>query len=70
MSTNPDGLPTSEVLYSESPIDLSVPYDATTVKGKTILITGGASGLGAGMFRKFASLGCATPSPLTHQRRP
>lgn len=63
MSTNPDGLPTSEVLYSESPIDLSVPYDATTVKGKTIIITGGASGLGAGMFRKFASLGCATPTP-------
>lgn len=57
MSNHPDGLPVSEVFYSESPIDLSVPYDVTTVKGKTILITGGASGLGAGMFRKFAGLG-------------
>lgn len=68
MSNHPDGLPASEVRYSESPIDLDVPYDATTAKGKTILITGGASGLGAGMFRKFASLGCAPPSPLSQTR--
>lgn len=57
MSNHPDGLSASEVLYSESPIDLAVPYDEETAKAKTILITGGASGIGEGIFRKFAALG-------------
>ncbi|OCK79929.1 NAD(P)-binding protein [Lepidopterella palustris CBS 459.81] len=39
------------------PIDLSIPYDAAWVKGKTILITGGASGFGAGFVRKWAANG-------------
>jgi NAD(P)-dependent dehydrogenase (short-subunit alcohol dehydrogenase family) len=39
------------------PVDTSAPYNPDWVKGKTILITGGASGLGEGFFRKWASHG-------------
>ena len=39
------------------PIDLSIPYDAAWVKGKTILITGGASGFGAAFVRHWANNG-------------
>ncbi|KFZ01187.1 hypothetical protein V501_10162 [Pseudogymnoascus sp. VKM F-4519 (FW-2642)] len=39
------------------PIDLSQPYDPDWVSGKTILITGGASGFGEHFFRKWASHG-------------
>jgi NAD(P)-dependent dehydrogenase (short-subunit alcohol dehydrogenase family) len=39
------------------PIDLSIPYEATWVKDKTILITGGASGFGAGFVRNWAKNG-------------
>ncbi len=39
------------------PIDLTTSYDPNWVRGKTILITGGASGFGAGFFRHWASLG-------------
>ncbi|KAF2746608.1 NAD(P)-binding protein [Sporormia fimetaria CBS 119925] len=39
------------------PIDLSIPYDAAWVKGKTILITGGASGFGAGFVEHWAKNG-------------
>ncbi|OBT63855.1 hypothetical protein VE03_06587 [Pseudogymnoascus sp. 23342-1-I1] len=39
------------------PIDLSQPYDPDWVSGKTILITGGASGFGEGFFRKWAAHG-------------
>lgn len=39
------------------PIDLSVPYNAAWVNGKTILITGGASGFGAGFVRHWAKNG-------------
>jgi len=38
-------------------LDLSQPYDAHNVKDKVILITGGASGFGAGFVRKWASHG-------------
>lgn len=43
----------SSINQSE-PIDLDKPYDAANVKGKTIVITGGASGFGAGFVRKWA----------------
>lgn len=38
-------------------LDLLSPIDESWVKGKTILITGGASGLGEGFFRKWAAAG-------------
>ncbi|KAF2875583.1 hypothetical protein BDV95DRAFT_278447 [Massariosphaeria phaeospora] len=39
------------------PVDVSVPYESAWVKGKTILITGGASGFGAGFVRHWAEQG-------------
>lgn len=36
------------------PVDITEPYDATWVAGKTIIITGGASGFGAGFAKKWA----------------
>jgi len=39
------------------PIDVTVPYDAAWVKDKVILITGGASGFGAGFVRLWANNG-------------
>ena len=39
------------------PIDLSIPYEASWVQGKTILVTGGASGFGAGFVRAWAQQG-------------
>ncbi|TFA98942.1 5'-hydroxyaverantin dehydrogenase [Trichoderma ghanense] len=39
------------------PVDVGKPYDPTTLKGKTILITGGANGLGSHMVRHWASHG-------------
>ncbi|KAK9491186.1 hypothetical protein V1508DRAFT_422597 [Lipomyces doorenjongii] len=39
------------------PIDPSEPFDISWVKGKTILITGGASGFGASFFRQWAAAG-------------
>ncbi len=39
------------------PVDLSIPYDSAWVEGKTILITGGASGFGAAFVRKWAANG-------------
>ncbi|KAM5344241.1 hypothetical protein ACJ41O_012778 [Fusarium nematophilum] len=39
------------------PIDTSAPYDVSNVSGKTILITGGALGLGATFARHWASHG-------------
>ncbi|CUS15433.1 unnamed protein product, partial [Tuber aestivum] len=50
-------LSTSDVYYSTTPIDLKAPYNVTTAGRKTILITGGARGLGEGMLRNFAKLG-------------
>ncbi|KAH8708528.1 hypothetical protein GQ44DRAFT_715151 [Phaeosphaeriaceae sp. PMI808] len=39
------------------PIDISIPYDAAWVHGKVILVTGGASGFGAGFVRHWAKNG-------------
>jgi len=46
-----------DIARQSPPIDMSQPYDGEWVTGKTILITGGASGLGEGFFRKWAAHG-------------
>jgi NAD(P)-dependent dehydrogenase (short-subunit alcohol dehydrogenase family) len=45
------------VVRQSKPIDTSDPYDATWLAGKTMIITGGASGFGEGFFRKWAEAG-------------
>jgi NAD(P)-dependent dehydrogenase (short-subunit alcohol dehydrogenase family) len=46
-----------EAIRQSKPVDTSEPYDPAWVGGKTILITGGASGFGEGFFRKWATNG-------------
>jgi NAD(P)-dependent dehydrogenase (short-subunit alcohol dehydrogenase family) len=46
-----------DLIRQSPPIDLSEPYDPNWVSGKTILITGGASGFGEVFFRKWAAHG-------------
>ncbi len=46
-----------EEIRQSPPVDTSEPYDPALVAGKTILITGGASGFGEGLFRKWAENG-------------
>ncbi|SPQ19072.1 845a6f07-faaa-4390-a74b-690c5a99fc95 [Thermothielavioides terrestris] len=59
MSGPPTDDPSSVVdLISQSPpVDCSKPYDTSTLAGKTILITGGASGFGAAFARHWARHG-------------
>ncbi|ROT34679.1 NAD(P)-binding protein [Sodiomyces alkalinus F11] len=47
----------TETAKLSPPIDTSQPYDITKVVGKTILITGGALGLGAAFARHWAAHG-------------
>ena len=44
----------SPALSKES---LSIPPDLTALKGKTVLLTGGASGLGAAVARRLGEAG-------------
>jgi NAD(P)-dependent dehydrogenase (short-subunit alcohol dehydrogenase family) len=46
-----------DAIGQSPPLDTSAPYDSTWVAGKTILITGGASGFGEGFLRKWAENG-------------
>lgn len=46
-----------DLTRQSKPVDLSEPYDPAWVQGKTIVITGGASGFGAGFARKWAQHG-------------
>ncbi|APA15953.1 hypothetical protein SS1G_09146 [Sclerotinia sclerotiorum 1980 UF-70] len=46
-----------DIMKQSSPVDTTTPYDASWVAGKTIIITGGASGFGEGFFRKWAENG-------------
>lgn len=47
----------SSLIHQSEPVDLSRPYDPSTLRGKTILLTGGATGLGAAFARHWASHG-------------
>lgn len=42
------------IIRQSPPVDVSKPYDLSTLRGKTIVITGGANGLGACMVREWA----------------
>lgn len=48
-----------DAIRQSPPVDLSIPYCDAWVKNKTILITGGASGFGAGFVRHWAKNGAA-----------
>ncbi|UNI24306.1 hypothetical protein JDV02_010061 [Purpureocillium takamizusanense] len=45
------------VIRQSAPIDMSKGYDPSTLRGKVVLITGGANGLGASMVRAWATHG-------------
>jgi NAD(P)-dependent dehydrogenase (short-subunit alcohol dehydrogenase family) len=47
----------ADLVNQSPPVDCSKPYDTSTLAGKTILITGGASGFGAAFARHWAQHG-------------
>ncbi|KAH6628309.1 hypothetical protein F5144DRAFT_492290 [Chaetomium tenue] len=47
----------ADMVGMSHPVDCSKPYDTSTLAGKTILITGGASGFGAAFARHWAQHG-------------
>lgn len=57
MTTPAGGFDITGLTQTSGPIDLSAAYSPTTLRGKTILITGGASGIGAALARRWASHG-------------
>jgi NAD(P)-dependent dehydrogenase (short-subunit alcohol dehydrogenase family) len=46
-----------DVVRQSKPVDTSEPYEINCIAGKTIVITGGASGFGEGFTRHWASAG-------------
>lgn len=46
-----------DTVRQSPPIDMSIPFDPSGVVGKTIIITGGASGFGAGFSKEWAKNG-------------
>ncbi|OIW31331.1 NAD(P)-binding protein [Coniochaeta ligniaria NRRL 30616] len=57
MTTPQGGFDISPLTHTSGPIDLSLPYTRSTLAHKSILITGGASGLGAAFARHWAAHG-------------
>ncbi|EPS36828.1 hypothetical protein H072_9630 [Dactylellina haptotyla CBS 200.50] len=49
--------PPNPDVYQTPEVDIKGSWDEASVKNKTFLITGGASGIGAGMAKKLAGLG-------------
>lgn len=47
----------SAYIKQSPPLDFSIPYEDSWVQDKTILVTGGASGFGAGFVRRWAKHG-------------
>lgn len=47
----------ASIVQQSEPVDLSAPYDPAALRGKTILLTGGATGLGAAFARRWAAHG-------------
>ncbi|KAK3495568.1 NAD(P)-binding protein [Neurospora crassa] len=46
-----------DIIKQSPPVNVKAPYDTKSLAGKTILITGGASGFGAAFARKWAEHG-------------
>ncbi|KJZ75739.1 hypothetical protein HIM_04896 [Hirsutella minnesotensis 3608] len=46
-----------QMIGQSRPVDVSQPYDASGLRGKTVVLTGGANGLGAAMACAWAALG-------------
>lgn len=57
MTTPQGGFDITSLTLTSGPIDLSAPYSTSSLRNKTILITGGASGIGAAFARHWASHG-------------
>ncbi|KAK8167769.1 hypothetical protein IWX90DRAFT_380141 [Phyllosticta citrichinensis] len=53
------GQSVQKTIRQSPPVDLTKPYDAAWVKGKHIVITGGASGFGAAFVQRWASQGAS-----------
>ncbi|OAA45049.1 NAD(P)-binding domain protein [Metarhizium rileyi] len=47
----------TKIIQQSPPIDLTKSYDPSTLRDKTVVITGGANGLGSHMVRRWASHG-------------
>jgi NAD(P)-dependent dehydrogenase (short-subunit alcohol dehydrogenase family) len=47
----------AEIAQQSTPVDTTEPYDPSWVAGKTIVVTGGASGFGEGFSRHWAANG-------------
>src|ERR1700761_2924684 len=52
-------VPMGTTFRQSPPVDLKKPYSAYWLKGKHILITGGASGFGLGFVKEWASAGAS-----------
>jgi FlaA1/EpsC-like NDP-sugar epimerase len=55
MSRDPNNI--ESITMQSRPVNTSDPYDPGWVEGRTILVTGGASGFGEGFARKWAENG-------------
>lgn len=52
-----DPMDMTSLVKHSAPVDTSKPYDPSTLRGKNVLFTGGANGLGELIVRKWASHG-------------
>ncbi|KAM7209756.1 5'-hydroxyaverantin dehydrogenase [Naviculisporaceae sp. PSN 640] len=56
-SSSSSGWSLVNTIKQSRPVDLTKPYDPSTLRNKTIIITGGSSGFGAAFSREWASHG-------------